>query len=147
MLLDDRNIALNDIIVLCEEIADEYLDAAELIGDPELSRMFRELAQQRERIAAELSQHILDLGALPRVPDTEKEMLERLVLRMKATLSADERLALIEERMQAETEIGRLVDHTLQANLPEPTRAVLYRLRDEAMDARARLSAKAGVAS
>lgn len=147
MLLDDGNVALNDIIVLCEETADEYLDAAELIGDPELSRMFRELAQQRDQIAAELSQHLLDLGALPRVPDTEKEMLERLLLRMKATLSTDERLALIEERMQAETEIGRIVDRTLQANLPEPIRAVLYRLRDETMDTRARLSAKAGTAS
>lgn len=139
MLLDERHVALNDIIVLCKEAADQYLDAAELVDDAQLSALFRRLADQREQTAAELSRHIIELGALPRVPDTDKETLERLVLRMKATLSADERLALITERVQAEDEIIELTAGTLQMNLPETIRTVLRRLQDDVTDAKAHL--------
>ncbi len=139
MLLDERHVALNDIIVLCKEAADQYLDAAELVDNAELSALFRRLADQREQTAAELSRHIIELGALPRVPDTDKETLERLVLRMKATLSADERLALIVERMQAEDEIAGLVASALQMNLPETTCAFLRQLQDDVTDAKAHL--------
>lgn len=139
MLLDERHVVLNDIVVLCKEAADQYLDAAELVDDAQLSALFRRLADQREQTAAELSRHIIELGALPRVPDTDKETLERLVLRMKATLSADERLALITERVQAEDEIIELTAGTLQMNLPETIRTVLRRLQDDVTDAKAHL--------
>lgn len=142
MLLDDRHVALNDLIVLCEEAADQYLDAAEVTDDTELSTLFRELARKRERAAHELAQHVVELGALPRVPDTDKETLERLVLRMKATLSLDEPLALLRERMRTEDEIAALTDRALHVNLPEGAQAVLHRLRREASEAKARLSGK-----
>lgn len=143
MLLDERHVALNDIIVLCKEAADQYLDAAELVDDAQLSALFRRLADQREQSAAELSRHIIELGALPRVPDTDKETLERLVLRMKATLSADERLALIMERVQGEDEIAGLTAHTLEMDLPNATRPVLHRLLADVTDAKAHLKATA----
>lgn len=143
MLLDKRHVALNDIVVLCKEAADQYLDAAELVDDAQLSALFRRLADQREQTAVELSRHIIELGALPRVPDTDKETLERLVLRMKATLSADERLALIMERVQAEDEIAELADHTLQMDLPGATRTILHQLLADVADAKARLQATA----
>lgn len=143
MLLDERLVALNDIIVLCKEAADQYLDAAELADDAQLSALFRRLGDQREQAAAELSRHIIELGALPRVPDTDKETLERLMLRMKATLSADERLALIVERMQAEDEVAGLVASALQMSLPEATRMVLRRLQDDVKDAKAHLKTTA----
>lgn len=143
MLLDPRHVALNDIIILCKEAADHYLDAAERVDDAQLSALFRRLADQREQTATELSRHIIELGALPRVPDTDRETLERLVLRMKATLSADERLALIEEHTQAESEIADLTIGALRMNLPEATHAALHRLQEEVTDAMAHLKVTA----
>lgn len=128
MLRDERQVALNDVIVACKEAADGYDDAATLIGDPTLAARFSDYGRQRREAAAELEDHIRRLGDLPRTPDADSETIERLVTHLKAALSSDERAALLREREDAETEIGRRVADALDRDLPEETKAVLRRL-------------------
>lgn len=128
MLRDERQAALNDVIVACKEAADGYDDAATLIGDPTLAARFSDYGRQRREAAAELEDHIRRLGDLPRTPDADSETIERLVTHLKAALSSDERAALLREREDAETEIGRRVADALDRDLPEETKAVLRRL-------------------
>ncbi|WP_162913280.1 PA2169 family four-helix-bundle protein [Rhodospirillaceae bacterium SYSU D60014] len=135
MLRDERQIALNDVIVACKDAADGYDDAADASGEPELAALFRTYGRRRREVAAELETHIRDLGDLPRNPDADAETIERLFTQLKAILSADERATLLEERERGEVEIGRLVEAALNTDLPEGTKTALRQLGQEASEA------------
>ena len=141
MLRDEGQIALNEVIVACKEAADAYDDARDAVEEPELATLFRDYGRRRREFARELEAHIRALGDRPRDPDADSETIERLFTQLKAVLSADERSTLLEERERGEMEIGRRVATALDTNLPEETKAILRRFRQEVSEAAQGLAA------
>lgn len=142
MLLDDRQVALNDVIIVCKDTADRYQDIADSIEDAELSDWFQALSRQRRSAADVLEDHVRRLGYLPREPDTDRETLESLVTHFKALFAEDERLTLLETCEQAEREVADRVSSALQQDLPDHTLTDLRRLYAAVIDAQNRLAAE-----
>lgn len=141
MLRDERLVALNDVIVACKDAANGYDDAAGLAEDSTLAALFRDFGERRRQAATELDGHVRRLGDLPRGPDADAETVERLVTHMKAAFSTDERATLLQEREDAEAEIGRRIGVALDQDPPEETKTVLRRLSGEVSEAAQRLTA------
>lgn len=141
MLRDDRQTALNDVVVACAEAADGHAHAAQLVEAHELARVLEALAEQRSAAADELGEHLRGLGDLPKAPDSDLEAIRELAERVSAALSADEQTRLVEERERAEAAVEETVAAALDYGLPTATRDVLVRLREEARLARERLRA------
>lgn len=141
MLMSDKQIAINEVIVKCRELADYYREAAEILEDTELSDLFRELSRQHEGAAEDVEKRIREKGELPKAPDADREAVELVLSRLKATLSEDERATLLEEREQIETDLAEYTDKALQEDLSEKTRSLLERIRNDAVSAKERLRA------
>ena len=141
MLISDKQIAMNDVIVKCRELADYYREAAEVLEDTKLSNLFRELSRQHKFAAEDLEKRIREKGELPKAPDADREAVELVLSRLKATLSEDERAALLEEREQIETDLVECVAKALQEDLSEKSRSLLERIRSNAVSAKERLRA------
>jgi uncharacterized protein (TIGR02284 family) len=142
MLLDDRQVALNDVIVVCKDTADHYQDIACRIENTRLSALFQALSRQRRRAAEVLEDRVRQLGYLPREPDTDRETLESLVTHFKALLAENKCLTLLETCEQAEREVAARVSTALQQDLPDHTLADLRRLHAAVIDAQNRLAAE-----
>ena len=139
MLLNDAQIALNDVIVNCIDAADHYDDAAGMVEHDAIAALFRELADQRRTIAAELGTHIRRLGGLPRDAGGDRETVQRLLARLKASLSEDKRAALLTEREAVECQLDEMVNTALQQNIPDETKAYLDEVKVHIADASRRL--------
>lgn len=140
MLMDERQIALNDVIVACREAADHYGEVADGLEGGALAELFREYGRRHEDFASQLEEHIRRLGVLPRDLNADRELIERLITGIKATLSGDRRRMLIENREQAEAQIAALISAALKQNLPDETKSLLDRIQDEVEDIRSRLA-------
>lgn len=141
MLRDDREVALDEVITLCGEAADRYADAAGQVNDAELQALFEEFSGQRRIMAETLSDHLRGLGALPRAPDPDAETAHRLIGRLKAALSSDERLTLIEECEHADGIIATRLAAAADVDLPAETRRRLRVYHGEVIAALGRLAA------
>jgi uncharacterized protein (TIGR02284 family) len=142
MLFDDRQVALNDVIIICKDSADRYQDIADSIEDAKLSAWFQTLSRQRRDAAEGLQDHVRQLGYLPREPDTDRETLDTLVTHFKALFAEDERLTLLNACEQAEREVAARVATALQQDLPKDTLADLRRLHAATVDAQDQLAAE-----
>jgi uncharacterized protein (TIGR02284 family) len=141
MLLNDAQIALNDIIVNCKDAADHYDDAACMLEEHHATaELLRELARSRRKIASDLEDHIRALGGLPRDADGDRETISRLLARLKATLSEDKRVALLTEREHVEGELAAMTETGLRQDLPRDTRDYLSQLKSRFADAQRRLA-------
>ncbi len=140
MLLNDAQIALNDVIVNCKDAADHYEDAASMLEGGETSELFRSLARRRREIADRLEAHIRRVGSLPRNADGDRETVQRLLARLKANLSENKRIALLTEREHVEGEIAAMVDTALRQDLPDDTKDYLRAVKAEIISTRRRLA-------
>jgi uncharacterized protein (TIGR02284 family) len=139
MLLNDAQIALNDLNVNCQDAADHYEDAAGMVEHGAVASLFRELAGRRRDIASELDEHIRRLGGMPRSADGDRETIQRLLARLKANLSPDRHVALLTEREHVEEQLAAMADAAMRQDVPEDTKAYLNRLKNEFMDTQQRL--------
>jgi len=114
MLLDEYQVILNDITVLSREAADHYReDANKLDGDnPELARLFLELADHRDLVAEGIQTMLRSLDALPREPDPERELLDELIEHASANLSSDGASVFAQARA---TQEQKIIEHLEQA--------------------------------
>jgi uncharacterized protein (TIGR02284 family) len=139
MLMSDEEITLDEVIVVCKETVHGYQQAVDSITDTQLSSLLQGFAQQRQTCTEELEAHLQELGYLPREPDADKETVYDLFNRAKVLLAEDDRVQLLEEREQAEVQLGDLVNKALQKALPEPVLATLRRLQADIKTVRERL--------
>jgi len=141
MIRDERAVILDDILVLCEEAADQYEDGRNRIDRDEwLSGLFARLARERHEMAMEVEQHIRRFGDLPSEPDADDETVERLLSRLKSALTDDVRLALLDERINTEKELVFLIGRAMEQSLPAETRLMLRRLHQLALAAQHELA-------
>lgn len=141
MLMSDREVALDEVIVACKDAAHQYHHGAGSVHDAELSALFRDLAKQRQTKAQALGMHLRELGYLPREPDADKETVQELFSKAKAVLAEDERIALVDEYEQTEAHIAELTATALKQPLPEQVLAALRELQEETVEIRERLAA------
>ncbi len=144
MLRDERQAALDEVIVACKALADHYEEAARLAEGRGLAGLFTELAERRGRQAGELEAHLRRLGELPREPDADRETLETLLSRARSALAEDRARELLEEREAGERELLARIDGALAEGFSAATRRALEGLRREAEAAIDRLEAAAG---
>ena len=140
MLRDDKQTALNDVIYAVKDSVHHYQEAADFVSANGLAELFRTIAGQRETLVTELEVHIRRLHDLPREPDPDRETVDAVITRIKAALTGDDCLSVLEEREQAEDELRSCIDVALAQDFPEATQAVLTRLRDEVIATQERLS-------
>lgn len=142
LLRNERQVALQDAEVACLEVADGHDAAAEILADDPLAATLRELAEARRGAAAQLGDHLRQLGDLPRAPDTDLETFRELATRLKAALAADHRRALLDERIAAEAQLADTADRALEhPELSPETRALVEATRAAARAAADRLAA------
>lgn len=140
MLLDDAQIALNDVIVNCRDAADHYEDAAGMVEQAPTARLFHELARRRHAVADRLATHIRRLGGLPRNADGDRETVGRLLARLKASLSEDKQDALLTEREQVEAQLDAIIHTALEQDIPDDTQQALRKALSDVTAARQQLA-------
>jgi Domain of unknown function (DUF2383) len=134
LLRTELQVALNDVIVACQEGADGHETAADVIPDDELAARLRAFARERREAAERLGEHLRALGDLPTVPDSDLEALRDLISRFKSALSPEEWRSLLDDRIQAEQHVVACARAALALEQREETRAVLHEIEDAAIE-------------
>ncbi len=78
-ILSDTEVALNEILVACQQSIDFYEDTLNGINDENQIQTIKNIIEQRKQISTDLEEIILDLGSLPSTPDPDKETGELIV--------------------------------------------------------------------
>jgi uncharacterized protein (TIGR02284 family) len=107
------------------------LPGASLVKDPAIARRFRVVAQARERFAGELEAIMPEKGRLPRDVDPEKEALESLWLRLKASLAGKDRAVVAKEAEKVESELKARARNALKEKPPEAAAEMLMALEND----------------
>lgn len=139
MWRSDSEVALNDLLEAVRESADLYADDAEVLGQGPLRALFDELAGRRDRFAGELAELVRRHGDLPSAPDADAETFHRLGNRLRAALSADERRALLEDRIAAEEALLRRIQQALVQPVGADAQELLGEFRQDVEQVRALL--------
>lgn len=143
MLRDDIQVALNDVIGLCEAAAEAYERAAELAEDDQpLPAFFRAYAAERRKMAAELREDDRRLGDIPHAPDPDRSAARDVLGRLRAAFSRDHLQALIEDCEQAEQALTAGLSSVLSLGIPADMRENLGRMRYDVTAAIGRLAAE-----
>ena len=143
MLLNDGQIALNEVIIALKDAASRYNDAADVTHDFGLVTLFQAIERKHRHMAEELEEHIRQTGALPREPDADRETLAGLFTRLKTMLSGDEQLTLLQEQARAEEEIAARIGEAIAESLPDETLSLLRQFHGDVSATRQHLAAVA----
>ena len=145
MLLDDTQVAINDLLTACQESVEHYADALERTDSPRLRELFDGIAAARRDDVERLSDIVRDAGELPRAASADRQELHRLVTQVKAAFTDDETRVLLDDRLEDEKRIGGLVDEALRRLDPGgDARACVERIGARSDEARTRLVAEDG---
>lgn len=79
MLRDDKDVALNDVLVACRKAAGHYGQAAGLADGPERVAAFQRLALRRQADADRLETLVRRCGYLPEEPHKDKQDISHLI--------------------------------------------------------------------
>lgn len=142
MLRSDWEVALDEVIVACEEAAEGHEEGARhpsAAGG--IGAFLAELARQRRQQAALLEERLRALGKLPRTPDRDSETVRHLIERVREAISSDSTRVLLDERARDEARLLERIEAALaRDDLPAGTVEILRPLREEATAARQRLA-------
>jgi len=141
LLRDEKQMSVNAVERLCFETADHYEAAASELGDDRLAQVFASLADERQRLAAELAVHIRTLDDLPQQPDPDREVISHMLAGIKALLSGDMRASLVADCERGEEALASAVHAALRQKLSPDMHAVLRRILAHAETAQRELAA------
>lgn len=130
LVRDDRQVALNEVVVCAREAADNHRDAASRVEDEELRRLLEAHAGRHELLAEQIAEQLKRLDDLPKEPDRDAETLHQLFSRIKAAFSGDEEQALADDRVAEDAKVATAIDEALRHDLPQKTRAQLQEFRE-----------------
>ena len=109
MLLDDTQVAIDELLAACRESVEHYADAAGRVEAPALRELFESVAARRRDEADRLAAAVRDGGRLPRAPYADRQEVHRLVTHAVAALVGDEAQVLVDDRIEDERRIRSLV--------------------------------------
>lgn len=146
MLMDEAQVALNEVMMLSTKAVDRYGFVLELTEDEKINALAAELQAMHERLASRLKQQIQDLGALPREHDPEQEGIEQALSQAEFLREVDERRPLLDECIRGERDLAKAIEAALEENLPEAARdfmqdfaAEIKQAKEQLTDLRARI--------
>lgn len=139
MLLDEKQIALNELVVAYREAADHFTDANEYLEGEELKTLFESILEGHTQAADRLSEIVRKTGILPRAQHADREQLHQIVTHMKAAFSEDDRQVFLNDRIEHERQIERLIGESLKVSLPVETQELLDSLLIREFDVLAKL--------
>jgi|GEM_PF-3948838 len=146
MLLDDTQVAIDELLASCQESAEHYADAAGQTAARPVQALFESVAARRSADARQLAQAVRDTDRLPRAPYADRRDLHQLVTQAKAALTDDELRVLLEDRIVDERQLRRLVDAALALKPADDEAACAQRIgahSDEVLERlRAEVSAR-----
>lgn len=130
MLIDDPEVALNEVIVACQQSADHYEQACALISDnTTIQRLFSNLSTQRRQAANQLSDIIRNLGGLPREVDIEQEQLQMMWSHLKLAVSKPDKGTLLNEMISHETQLQTATSAAVKLELEQKVHRVLEQIQ------------------
>lgn len=109
ILRSEQQVALQQLYRLAQESIDHYQDSAEFVDDADAAGLFTRIANERKPLVEQLAQVIRDTGDLPAAPDADRETGEQLLHRLHAWFTADQTRDVIEQRLEAETELAQVL--------------------------------------
>lgn len=139
MLLDEEQIALNELVVAYREAADHFMDANEYLDGDELKSLFESIRDGHTKAADGLSDIVRQTGTLPRAQHADREQLHQIVTHVKAVFSEDDRQVFLNDRIEHEREIERMIGESLKISLPAETQTFLESLLIREFDVLAKL--------
>lgn len=140
LIRNERQAALNDLLVAVEKSSDHYRDAVNYLKSSYPSNELRQIARQRDQMALRIEQAIRQADDLPSAPDEDRETFEKLLHRMHASISEDEILDLLQQRLAAEQDFLAMIDQSRQGDWAEQERGMLDELERQARDTAVRVS-------
>lgn len=124
----DAEVALDDVTVGCKRTAEHLADAAEVIQEdsPSLAALFRDLAERRSALAADLERQMLEMDAYPGAPDADREFVGQLARRLRHVLSSHDEEALLDDRLQESEDLASDISTALsRGDIPAVARDLL----------------------
>ncbi len=132
MLEDQRLVAVNEVILSCSDAADQYETASSIVEDLNLREFFLRLVEARRVFVSSLEEGMRSLEKLPMAPDAEKEALESLWMRIKATVKKNHEEVLLQEGVRLEKHIRTCTEKALKQELPAQLLQTLEEMKQEA---------------
>ncbi len=139
-ILSDTEVALNEVLIACQESIDYYEDALNNISDKEVTSLFNNIISERKIFAKKLEDILLNLGTLPSAPDPDKETGELIIEKVAASLSPNDISPLISHRLDTEQHLQSLIDAASENDLQESHRQVIKNLAAQVEDTITKLS-------
>lgn len=113
MLRDDREIALNDILVACRRSAGHLLQARDLSDNKKLTALFDRMADRRRLDADKLKTLVRAFGYLPDEPDSDLQDFSHLFTLTRSAVASDGGRMLLEKAIELEVELDKKIDGAL----------------------------------
>lgn len=124
--------ALHHLIEICRDAERGFRTAAEVVSEPKLKALFRELAGERARFAADLLPHLRRLGGTADWEGTSAGALHRGWINFKAHVPGHQDHTIVAEAERGEHAALDAYDEALTGMLP-PTVTDLIEAQREAM--------------
>jgi hypothetical protein len=134
MLRDNKEVVLNEVLVICRKAADHSSQALELTDDPRLAESFGRMRRRRRDDVRRVEGLVRELGYRPGEPHGDKKDLSMLATLVRQAIPGDGGQALIEKALGFEAELQDALDKALRLEW-EPR--VAERLRELGRSSRA----------
>ncbi len=125
LIRTDQQVAMNAMYTAIRKTAHHYLDAASSLDDSALITIFQEIVEQRKILSEKVRELIRSRGDLPPEPDQDRETLEQLAYHMGSSLSANPRVQILKQRLNAEQEVADLAAAAREVKLNEACTALV----------------------
>jgi hypothetical protein len=135
LLRDEVEMALQEILLASQKTIDQFRVAANDVEmPPEISGLLNDCARRRRLLLGDLANAVRASGDLPVVVDPEGEAVEGLIHRAAARTARFPAAVFLQQRIDAEQNLERLVVKQRQLDLDASARkaldALLNNLRD-----------------
>ncbi len=130
-LTDQKEAALNAVLVALQHAADHYAQSVELLENQPASDFFARLLHLRRSAAVQVTEILRSLDFLPTDPDPDRLSLSELATRVKAALVPEVSPILEHKALQLESQIEDQLVSALSIEWPEQVAKTLGRLLNE----------------
>ncbi|HLU70081.1 MAG TPA: hypothetical protein VKZ88_04865 [Fibrobacteria bacterium] len=128
MLMSEQQIRLNEVRLKIKETLDFIRFLQENHPDRPLAHALDEhIPFFREQLTA-LKEEVRQLGALPREPDPEHELVEQMLAELKSLFGEDKDLVLLQEFNKHRNDIVDTIQYALEVDYPGNIRHTLQRV-------------------
>lgn len=139
--VNDVRSILNDLIQICKDGQQGFLDAAHHVRDANVRAMFLEFSQQRSRFAGGLQQEVTRLQGEPQTSGSTGAALHRGWIDLKAKISGQNDQAAIREAERGEDAAVKVYQQALGKELPADIRDILNSQFNAILEAHRRVRA------